>query len=614
MSSCHSVHIQGQSQSPGPHRRTRKPISCDHCRYSKLRCDRQQPCGSCKRRGRGDSCFLPAKSGLAPGSAKSQTSPVQVPAGSARTVEPRSATRGQILTASPGSYPERVRTEINGLFPDSGWGSVLERPVPQSDPAFAPDTLSPFSMGQQASLQNIIELLPPENCRDYLVSHYFNHICALFPILHGPSFEKQYTAFRQQPLEVDLSWLALLFSMCALTLSATEPTDPRLADLWSKGCVNQAEQAIAVSRRLQQTAMACLLQDQFFTRYKFSTFEALLMLIYHQSHNESVDQGWALLGMALNIGIALRCNVTTEHISPMELERRRRCWAGLLTLHTYQSILFRDVDMTFLLEIKASMPADVNDSDITDEGILQPSSQPTQMSLMMFKLRLFHLSAQICRHISGPSRHDQGAQLRRFDDAIAAEQKLWDSKYMINGSPKILNSYYAHWCILQTYAHHLFLLLHRPFHHSQTPSFIAASRERCINSAAALISIHRDLYEVPLLRNFLWLINGVVSLQALHAAVALNSCLRDMPSTFDTISYRDELQKLMLRMQSFSSRSKICSKAYHVLDHLQAHVGTRNSQTSSSEAHVEDIFEDWTDMREWFDDDLINWVRSMLHN
>ncbi|KAJ5351091.1 transcriptional regulator family: Fungal Specific TF [Penicillium brevicompactum] len=229
--------------------------------------------------------------------------------------------------------------------------------------------------------------------------------------------------------------------------------------------------------------MACLLQDHFFTRYKFSTFEALLMMIYHQSHNESVDQGWALLGMALNIGIALRCNITTEQLSAIEVERRRRCWAGLLTLHTYQSILFRDVDMTFLLEIKASMPADINDSDITDEGILQPSSDPTQMSLMMFKLRLFYLSTQICRHISGPSRLDQGAPLKRFDEAISEEQKLWDSKYLIDGSPKIMNSYYAHW----------------------------------------------------------------------------------------------------------------------------AQMGPRNTHSSTTEAQIEGIFEDWTDMREWFDDDLINW-------
>ncbi|KAJ5186346.1 hypothetical protein N7449_011110 [Penicillium cf. viridicatum] len=161
-----------------------------------------------------------------------------------------------------------------------------------------------------------------------------------------------------------------------------DESDPRLAHFWSQlpSSPTQVPATVYASRRLLRTAMTCLLQDNFFINHKFSTFEALLMVIYNLSHNESVDQGWALLGMALNIGIALRCNVG-QNLSPIETERRRRCWAGLLTLHTYQGMLFRDVDMSYLLDIKSSLPADVNDSDITDEGILHSSSrgQPTQM-------------------------------------------------------------------------------------------------------------------------------------------------------------------------------------------------------------------------------------------
>lgn len=48
--------------------------------------------------------------------------------------------------------------------------------------------------------------------------------------------------------------------------------------------------------------------------------------------------------------------------------------------------------MAYFLNIKAVSPADVNDSDITDNGILQPSShgsERTRMSVMMAKLRPF---------------------------------------------------------------------------------------------------------------------------------------------------------------------------------------------------------------------------------
>ncbi|KAK6835242.1 hypothetical protein RU639_002341 [Aspergillus parasiticus] len=347
-----------------------------------------------------------------------------------------------------------------------------------------------------------------------------------------------------------------------------DESDPRLESCLSQpsSSPTQVPATVSLSRRLLQTAMTCLIQDEFFIRHKFSTFEALLMVIYNLSHNESVDQGWALLGMALNIGIALRCNVD-QNSSPIETERRRRCWAGLLTLHTYQGMLFRDVDMSYLLNIEATPPADVNDADITDEGILPLSSrsEPTQMSVMMAKLRLFRLSSQICRHISGPSRLDQDL-LHEFDAAIAEEQKQWDSTYLIDSSPNLLESNsYAYW----------------------------------------------QLYEAPLLRNYLWLLSGVTSLKALHAAVALYSCLQDTPSAvdpgYDFNSFRQDLESLIVCMKNTSSRSNICLRGYRILRHLQAQAGIENPLIRSPETELETLFENFTDIREWMDSDLINW-------
>lgn len=556
-------------QTRASHRRKRQPVSCQHCRHSKLRCDRQQPCTSCKRRGHESSCSFQPNSGISPSSnnvtrARPRTVGSAATGAQSPVVEPvRNANTPPVL------QPELV-SDKNQAPPDSDWAAVLERPAPEYDVAAVPDTLSPFSVGRGLSLREILEILPPRSWCDFLVSHFFTHIAALFPILHGPTFQMQYAGFMQNPYEGDLSWLALLFSICSLVLYTMDPNDPKLKGLWPKRSNNPAQELVCLSRRLQQTAMACLSKDQFFIRHKLSTLEALLMVIYNLSHNESVDQGWALLGMALNIGIALRCNVDSQHLSPIETERRRRCWAGLLSLHTYQSILFRDVDMSFLLNIKTTMPADVNDSDITESGISPPSNshKPTQMSVMISKVRLFRLSTEICHHISGPSRLDP--VLSNFDAAIAVEQKHWDDTFLsTQGSPSILDCSYAHWCILQTYAYHLYLLLHRPFHHSQKPCFKPSSRERCIASAATLISIHRQLYEAPLLRNYLFLLNGVTSLKALHAAVALDSCLLDMPEGFDAAPYREELENLLSRMQEFSTRSSVCAKGCRILRHLQ---------------------------------------------
>lgn len=95
------------------------------------------------------------------------------------------------------------------------------------------DVFSPFSTSLGMSLNDIIGKLPTRNCSDYLVSHFFIHISAWFPILYGPTFQKQYAAFMQQPCDVDISWLTLLFSICSLVLNTMEGTDPRLTGLRS---------------------------------------------------------------------------------------------------------------------------------------------------------------------------------------------------------------------------------------------------------------------------------------------------------------------------------------------------------------------------------------------
>lgn len=59
-------------------------------------------------------------------------------------------------------------------------------------------------------------------------------------------------------------------------------------------------------------------------------------------------------------------------------------------------------------------------SDIQDDVILQPSSQPTQMSVIMFKLHLFEISSRVCDHLSSDSKMDED-RLCSFDSLIAEE-------------------------------------------------------------------------------------------------------------------------------------------------------------------------------------------------
>jgi hypothetical protein len=338
-----------------------------------------------------------------------------------------------------------------------------------------------------------------------------------------------------------------------------------------------------------------LSQDDFLIRHDLTTLEALLVLIYAISHNEGVERGWVLLGSALNIGIATRCNTPDiANLSPAEVQRRRRCWAGILVLYTYQGLQFRDINLSFLLaENNAIMPVDAADEH----------GKPT--SLTDFKIRMFKLSNQICSKLSTTTTPLPEASLSHFDEAIAQEQAEWDTTFLVNGAPSVLDTAsYAHWCVLQTYAHQLYLLLHRPFHRrhqivivsSESSStststtttatataapFRASSRVACLRSSAALLDLHRQFCELPRLRSYRWVVHGMTSFNALQGAAALASCLLDYsdeesghggdpdPDPRAEEYYKEMLAAVVKRVEGLRDTSPVCARAFPLLRHLQ---------------------------------------------
>ncbi|KAL4796670.1 hypothetical protein BDV19DRAFT_388171 [Aspergillus venezuelensis] len=604
-------------------RKSRKTYSCDACKRSKLKCDRQSPCSSCKYRACEDSCTYAYTAG--PGLATPSSL--------------RSTDFSTPITSAPAAASLPTSTEsVYDDLPHSRWDAVFERPVQhvaRAGPGIAPvdgddgDKFSfPFAFGPKISREELLQRLPPWHCCEYLITQYFTLLSPLFHVLHGPAFERQYYAFKANPNNYQPSWLALLFAILSMAVLSIENDGTMLAELWSDPDV---QNTAALSCRFRTAATICLAQDNFLINHSLNTLEALLILIYTISHDEGVDRGWVLLGMSLNIGIALQCNVDNppSGMNCIEVERRRRCWAGILLLHTYQAIMHRDINMGWLTNIPAVMPADVNDKDITERVVLRPSSQPTQMSVMMYKLRLFQLSNRICTYLTKTPQDEESLVL--FDAEIASEQRAWDATFLSNSRPNLLDaSSYAFWCILQLYANHLYLLIHRPFCRysasnttSSTTSskFRPASRAKCISSGAALLDLHQQFCENPRLRHYRWNVYGMTSSYALHGAVALASCLLDQAANKtgnlnpvpdpdpDPAPYRAAFDAALLRVEKSQDRSPICKKAYPILRHFQTMLSPDNFQWSDPAGSNQfgNIFDEWVDSVQWLNSDSINW-------
>ena len=197
---------------------------------------------------------------------------------------------------------------------------------------------------------------------------------------------------------------------------------------------------------------------------------------------------------------------------------------------------------------------------------------------MRFKIRLFRLSGRICNSSFDAFALDEAA-LEALDAEVANEQALWDAAFLHDGSPSVLDtSSYAHWCMLQFYAHQFYLLLHRPFCRSRpdgssglgVSQYRQASRHRCIVSGAALLDLQRQYTVVPRLRHHRWTVYGMIGSCTVHGAMALASCLLDnRDDSLDVKPYRRTFDAAVELIGRLQGRSTIYNKAYPILRHIQ---------------------------------------------
>lgn len=291
-------------------RRPRKPISCHPCRQSKLKCDRQHPCGSCKRRECIASCvYENARKDTADGARRAP--PVAMRSAGSRDSQAMASPESLSSARSPDRFyrtPIQISSSLTNdqdyqEYSHAHWDALLQRPIdrmcqpssPQSDPFSLPGNLCfPFPLGPRVSKSEILAMLPSFQACEYLITQYFMRLSPLFHILHGPTFQKQYDSFRQDPSVADLSWMALLFLICSATLKSMEKDEIALVDM--DPAVSDSNDIASISYRLRAAALLCLSQDQFLIRHNLSTLEGLLVLIYTISNIEGVEHAWALLG------------------------------------------------------------------------------------------------------------------------------------------------------------------------------------------------------------------------------------------------------------------------------------------------------------------------------
>lgn len=207
------------------------------------------------------------------------------------------------------------------------------------------------------------------------------------------------------------------------------------------------------------------------------------------------------------------------------------------------------------------------------------------MTYLLFKFRLYKLTASICNIIEIGSSNPSRSSIQNLDAEISSAQDSWDRRYHIDTSYKPLPTHHrVHLHILQSYAHQLFLLLHRPFF---AQSIIGLdipneSQIRCITSVEALLDIHRLLCEDEEYSPYLWYTYGLGSFHAFHAAAVLAVALIMPMYRPQWRKFRIMLEEVVGRFEIAKERSPICLRASRIVQGLLELSGSRERFDSSS--------------------------------
>ena len=382
----------------------------------------------------------------------------------------------------------------------------------------------------------------------------------LFHVLHDPTFDAVYNRVRLDPSTVSLSWLALLFVVLAIAVTSLDGEHPLLRDL------GREASAIANIRKLsakyRSAAMQCLAADQFLYQHNLQTLQALVLMIYAMNHANI--ESWALLGMTWNIAVRIGC-----HIDPSKLgldivvgEERRRCFAALMMLYTVQNTCLGNLAPQ-AITTDVQLPADVDDEVLGVDGTIENAHRPTKMSYILYKFRLYKIAAEICQCAAEDEYLDQQTILA-LDQKLAVEEHEHTTRF----SHQNLSLYHmAHHYILQSYTHHLYLILHRASLNSRSlGDDVLRSRRRCKTSAMTILEVHAHLCDTAAFRPYQWYVYGLGSF---HAFLAL-SVLIVLTHTVgmddgDRVRLLGLIDQSMNRFDVMSDRSDICARAVAIL-------------------------------------------------
>ncbi|OPB40120.1 Zn2Cys6 transcriptional regulator [Trichoderma guizhouense] len=412
-------------------KRTRILLSCAPCRNSKLKCDREQPCGQCAKKGRLDLCVYAPKPEKKRPAAKGMAARLKRLEGMVRGMMDDEGNLRSGSQAAEGVAPQLKGKVVHGDNKTTYVGAthclamledIEDIKAYFDDPGDSDDDLLPgeelegpemllYSRGAPTSREELLAQLPERHVADRLVTRYFSSKSPSQHVVHRPTFTRAYVKFWQNPGEASLHWVALLFMVLALGVFFNNFSAPDEVE---------SDSPISVKDRIKQYR-SCAGWALIWGKYSQPTSVTVPAFILYVEADFILNRAaqmncYILSGVCVRLMLKMGFHRDPSHlanISPFEGEMRRRQWNMAAQIDLLVSFHMGLPSMLAGIETDTELPRNLEDDDFDEKCKELPQPRPenvyTFMTYAIHKsrlLRVFSKVAQQAHSLTPPSYSD----------------------------------------------------------------------------------------------------------------------------------------------------------------------------------------------------------------
>ena len=358
-----------------------------------------------------------------------------------------------------------------------------------------------FGSNRDATKLGILSSVPSRPVVDRLISGYFSAM-DVAPVIHGPSFLREYEKFWENPLATPVMWIGMLFAMMCLATQFQSflVNEPRGGDQYPL----PTQDVQHLVRFYQERTVQCLVLGKYTKSVPYTIQTLLLYFTTEHFQCEDTEIGtWILLGIVVRIAMRMGYHRDASHspqISSFQGEMRRRAWAILAQLDLLASTQIGLPRMIKESQTDAAEPRNLVDDDFDEDIEALPASRPdtdlTPMLYVIVKNRIMSVFGMIS-DLTTSKGIASYAEVMKLDkvlhearDAIPPGLQMQPiAKSLLDNSTAVMRRIYLALTInkAQCILHRKYLVV------AHSNSQYSYSRQSCVDAALQILQLQSIL-------------------------------------------------------------------------------------------------------------------------